>query len=46
MIAIGGAIGTGLIIGSGNSLARSGPASLFISYVILGIVCFGVMLAL
>jgi amino acid transporter len=38
MIAIGGAIGTGLVIGSGSSLARSGPASVFISYVIMGIV--------
>ncbi|KAK8858403.1 hypothetical protein IAR55_002630 [Kwoniella newhampshirensis] len=46
MIAIGGAIGTGLVIGSGTSLARSGPGSLFISYVVMGIVCFGVMLAL
>jgi amino acid transporter len=40
MIAIGGAIGTGLVIGSGSSLSRSGPASLFISYVIMGIVSF------
>lgn len=46
MIAIGGAIGTGLVIGSGGSLAKSGPGSLFISYVIMGIVCFAVMLAL
>ncbi|WVF69395.1 hypothetical protein IAT40_004171 [Kwoniella sp. CBS 6097] len=46
MIAIGGAIGTGLVIGSGTSLARSGPGSLFISYVIMGMVCFGVLLAL
>jgi amino acid transporter len=46
MIAIGGAIGTGLVIGSGTSLARSGPASLWISYVIMGVVCFSVMLAL
>lgn len=38
MIAIGGAIGTGLVIGSGNSLARSGPGSLFISYLVMGIV--------
>jgi amino acid transporter len=38
MIAIGGAIGTGLVIGSGSSLARSGPASVFISYVVMGIV--------
>ncbi|ORY35551.1 putative amino acid transporter [Naematelia encephala] len=46
MIAIGGAIGTGLVIGSGSSLARSGPGSLLISYIIMGIVCFSVMLAL
>lgn len=46
MIAIGGAIGTGLVIGSGSSLARSGPGSLWISYIIMGAVCFSVMLAL
>nr|ODN85718.1 amino acid transporter [Cryptococcus depauperatus CBS 7841] len=46
MIALGGAIGTGLVIGSGTSLARNGPATLFISYVIMGIVCSGVMMAL
>ncbi|WVQ72226.1 hypothetical protein IAR50_001775 [Cryptococcus sp. DSM 104548] len=46
MIAIGGAIGTGLIIGSGTSLARSGPGSLFIAYVVMGFVCCGVMMAL
>lgn len=38
MIAIGGAIGTGLVIASGRSLARSGPGSLFIAYVIMGMV--------
>jgi amino acid transporter len=38
--------GTGLIIGSGTSLARSGPGSMLISYIIMGITCFGVMLAL
>ncbi|KAK6908424.1 amino acid transporter [Kwoniella mangroviensis CBS 10435] len=46
MIAIGGAIGTGLVIGSGTSLARSGPGSVFVAYCIMGIVCFGVLLAL
>ncbi|WVQ82813.1 hypothetical protein IAT38_004945 [Cryptococcus sp. DSM 104549] len=46
MIALGGAIGTGLVIGSGTSLARSGPGSLFISYLTMGTVCCGVMLAL
>ncbi|OXC65490.1 hypothetical protein C358_00562 [Cryptococcus neoformans MW-RSA852] len=43
MIALGGAIGTGLVIGTGTGLARSGPASLFMSYVVMGTVCCGVM---
>ncbi|WVW78053.1 hypothetical protein I302_100004 [Kwoniella bestiolae CBS 10118] len=46
MIAIGGAIGTGLILGSGTSLARSGPASCFIAYSIVGSVVYGALCAL
>lgn len=46
MIAIGGAIGTGLIIGTGKALAQAGPASVFISYTIIGFVVFLVMAAL
>ncbi|WWC88924.1 uncharacterized protein L201_003839 [Kwoniella dendrophila CBS 6074] len=46
MIAIGGAIGTGLVIGSGTSIARSGPGSVFVAYCIMGVVCFAVLLAL
>ncbi|KAI9684801.1 MAG: hypothetical protein M1829_000176 [Trizodia sp. TS-e1964] len=46
MIAIGGAIGTGLIIGTGQALAKSGPASLLISYSIVGFLVFLVMGAL
>ncbi|KAF4550034.1 Dicarboxylic amino acid permease-like protein [Elsinoe fawcettii] len=46
MIAIGGAIGTGLIIGTGSALANSGPGSLFIGYLLLGFVVFLVMAAL
>lgn len=45
MIAIGGAIGTGLIIGTGQALARSGPGSLLIAYTLIGMVVYLVMCA-
>ncbi|KAK5223783.1 amino acid transporter [Exophiala xenobiotica] len=38
MIALGGALGSGLIIGTGSALASSGPASVLISYTVVGIV--------
>jgi amino acid transporter len=37
MIAIGGSIGAGLFVGSGNALYSGGPASLVIGYIIIGI---------
>lgn len=46
MIAIGGAIGTGLIIGTGAALLRAGPGSIFIAYSVVGFVVFLVMAAL
>ncbi|EGC47137.1 dicarboxylic amino acid permease [Histoplasma capsulatum var. duboisii H88] len=46
MIAIGGAIGTGLIIGTGSALAKAGPASVLISYSIVGFIVYLVMCAL
>ncbi|KAI0887190.1 putative amino acid permease [Annulohypoxylon maeteangense] len=46
MIAIGGAIGTGLIIGTGKALAQAGPGSIFISYSIVGFIVYLVMAAL
>ncbi|KAF4981368.1 hypothetical protein FZEAL_2798 [Fusarium zealandicum] len=46
MIAIGGAIGTGLIIGTGRALQQAGPASVFICYTLVGFVVFLVMAAL
>ncbi|KAI8287501.1 putative amino-acid permease [Colletotrichum sp. SAR 10_98] len=45
MIAVAGAIGTGLIIGSGTGLVRGGPASLLIAYTIIGAVVFFIMTA-
>ena len=38
MIALGGALGSGLLIGTGAALAQAGPASIFISYTILGFI--------
>jgi amino acid transporter len=46
MIAIGGAIGTGLIIGTGTALATAGPASILISYCLVGVLVYVVMAAL
>ncbi|KAK5175012.1 Basic amino-acid permease [Saxophila tyrrhenica] len=46
MIAIGGTIGTGLFLGTGKSLSTGGPASMVISYAIVGAIVFNTMLAL
>ncbi|KAM0550258.1 hypothetical protein ACHAPJ_008927 [Fusarium lateritium] len=46
MIAVAGAIGTGLIIGTGTALVRGGPANLLIGYCLVGAVVFFVMTAL
>jgi L-asparagine permease len=45
MIAIGGAIGTGLFLGAGGNLAKAGP-SLAISYAVAGVFAFFVVRAL
>ncbi|MFD7582230.1 amino acid permease [Kitasatospora sp. NPDC059817] len=45
MIAIGGAIGTGLFLGAGTAISRSGP-SLILSYAVAGVAIFVIMRAL
>ncbi len=45
MIAIGGAIGTGLFLGSGSAIQAAGPA-IILSYLIVGIISFFMMRAL
>lgn len=45
-MAIAGAIGTGLIIGSGSALKNGGPGSLLIGYILMGFIVYIVMVAL
>lgn len=45
LIAIGGAIGTGLFLGSGRSISLAGPSIIFV-YMIIGFVLFFVMRAM
>ncbi|CAI0642798.1 unnamed protein product [Colletotrichum noveboracense] len=46
MIALGGALGTGLLIGTGSALVKTGPAGILIDYSIVGCIVFLVMAAL
>lgn len=46
LIAIGGTLGTGLFVGSGATLAKGGPAFIFLSYVIVSILVWMVVTAL
>lgn len=45
LIAIGGAIGTGLFLGAGKSIHLTGPSILF-AYLITGVICFLIMRSL
>lgn len=45
-MAIAGAIGTGLIIGSGSALKNGGPGSILIGYILMGFIVYIVMVAL
>lgn len=46
MIAIGGAIGTGLFVATGASISTAGPGGAMVSYAIIGMAVFFVMNAL
>lgn len=46
MIAIGGSLGTGLLIGTGTSLAAAGPVSVLIAYSFVGLLVFFTMACL
>lgn len=43
MIALAGAIGTGLFLGSGRSIRRAGPVGTLIGYGIVGVLVMAVM---
>lgn len=46
MIAIGGSIGAGFFVGSGGALSKGGPGSLFIDFLLMGVMIFNVVFAL
>ncbi|KAJ5794138.1 hypothetical protein N7457_000737 [Penicillium paradoxum] len=46
MIAMGGAIGTGLFIGSGAAIAIGGPVSALIAFAFVGTIVYSIMVAL
>ncbi|KAB8336746.1 hypothetical protein FH972_021055 [Carpinus fangiana] len=46
MIAIGGSIGAGLFVGSGQALNQGGPAALLLDFAIIGVMMFNVVYAL
>ena len=46
MISLGGAIGTGLFLGSGEVIAQTGPVGAILSYLLGGLIAYAVMLCL
>ncbi|KAI1079165.1 amino acid permease/ SLC12A domain-containing protein [Whalleya microplaca] len=45
MLALGGTIGTGLFVGTGQALATSGPAFLFSAYLVICLLVYGIVTA-
>ncbi|ESK87568.1 amino acid transporter [Moniliophthora roreri MCA 2997] len=46
MISIGGVIGTGLFVGTAGALRNGGPIGLLLGYIVVGSICWGVMISL
>ncbi|MGO1824248.1 MAG: amino acid permease, partial [Brevibacterium aurantiacum] len=46
MIAIGGALGTGLFLGSGGTISQAGPGGALLAYAVIGIMVLFVMQSL
>src|SRR5574343_443991 len=46
MLSLGGAIGTGLFLGSGEVIAQTGPVGAIVSYFLGGLIAYMVMLCL
>ncbi|KAK8013642.1 arginine permease [Apiospora marii] len=45
-LAIGGTIGTGLLLGSGKAIATAGPVGCLIAFIFVGVIVFSVMTSL
>jgi len=46
MIAIGGTIGTGIFLSAGSAIALAGPGSALLSYALVGLFCYAVVITL
>ena len=46
MISLGGTIGTGLLLASGNSIAQAGPGGALVAYALIGIMVYFLMTGL
>ncbi|RXW18248.1 hypothetical protein EST38_g7619 [Candolleomyces aberdarensis] len=46
MISIGGVIGTGLFLGTATALRNGGPLGLLLGYILMGTICYSVMVSL